>query len=125
MGKVLVIDDDPNNRLLLLTLLKYAGHSALEAETGSTGAQIAAAETPDLIIVDLSLPDISGPELLRTLRADPRTKGATIALYTATRLAPAIEELVEIYGVRGVIPKPGDPQEILRVIESLVNAPSA
>jgi CheY-like chemotaxis protein len=119
LATVLVIDDDQNNRLLLATLLEYAGHTVLEAGTGLSGLQTAVDRGPDAIVVDLSLPDIAGPELLSRLRTDPRTAMAKIALYTATQLSPAIDEVVENYNVQGIIPKPGHPQEILAAFEAL------
>lgn len=121
MAKVLIVDDEENNRLLLATLLEYAGHVALEASSGLAGAQTAASEKPDAIVVDLSLPDMSGVELIRRLRSDSRTAGSTIALYTASQLTPAIEELVRTYDIRAVIPKPGDPQQILAAFERITN----
>ena len=120
MAKVLIIDDDENNRLLLATLLRHASHTPLEASKGIPGAALAAAEKPDLIVVDLSLPDISGVDLLRRLRSDSRTANATIALYTATKEAAALDELVELYNIGGIIPKPGDPRQILAEFERLI-----
>ena len=120
MAKVLVIDDNANNRLLLRTLLDHAGHDPIEAATGASGAEAAFEHAPDLIIVDLSLPDMHGVELIRMLRGDPRTAKSPIALYSATQKGEAIEELVEMYGVRGVIPKPGDPRQILEALEGLM-----
>ncbi len=119
MAKVLIIDDDENNRLLLATLLEYAGHTATEAACGLAGLEAAVNQLPDVVVVDLSLPDIAGAELIRRLRADPRTAHARIALYTATQLAPALDEIVETYGVEGIIPKPGDPQQILAAFARL------
>lgn len=120
MARILIVDDDANNRLLLTTLLRHAGHEVTEAATGLAGAEAAAAERPDAIVVDLSLPDISGVELIRRLRSDERTRDALIALYTAMRSSPAVEELAELYGIDGVIPKPGDPREILAAFDVLL-----
>jgi CheY-like chemotaxis protein len=120
MASILVVDDDVNNRLLLATVLQHAGHTVLEAQSGRAGVEIAVCEKPDLIVVDLSLPDISGAELIRLLRSDERTRSALIALYTATRLSPAIEELTELYGIDGIIPKPADPHQLLEAFAGLL-----
>jgi diguanylate cyclase len=120
MAKVLVVDDDANNRLLLVTVLRYAGHEPIEAASGGEGVQAAFEQAPSLVIVDLSLPDMPGTELIRRLRTDPRTADAAIALYTATQLGAGIDELVETFGVRGVIPKPGDPKQILEALERVM-----
>lgn len=116
----MIVDDDPHNRLLLTTLLHHAGHDVTEAATGIAGHLTAQALQPDLIVVDLSLPDISGVELIRRLRADERTSGVRIALYTATHAPDALDELAETFGVVGVIPKPADPQRILDAFSRLL-----
>src|SRR5579872_5186801 len=106
VASVLVIDDDANNRLLLATLIRHAGHTAIEAASGREGIAAAEKQKPDAVVVDLSLPDVSGAEVIRRLRSNDATKNAKIALYTATRMNAAIEELVELFGVDEVIPKP-------------------
>ena len=76
-------------------------------------------ESPAAVIVDLSLPDMPGAQVIRRLRADARTAQARIAIYTATRLGPAIDELADAYRVDAIIPKPGDPRETLEIIKRL------
>ncbi|HKU66953.1 MAG TPA: response regulator [Candidatus Baltobacteraceae bacterium] len=120
MASVLIVDDDPNNRLLLATLLKHAGHEPVEAADGNTALAAVAQEVPGLIIVDLSLPDMTGTALIKRLRREPRTANAKIALYSATRSAAAVQELTDLYGICGVIPKPGDPQEVLAILRELL-----
>lgn len=117
--KILVIDDDENNRLLLSTLIRHAGQESIEAASGNEGLEIAFGDVPQAVVVDLSLPDVSGAEVIRRLRSDPRTKNIKIALYTATRSTPALDELVESFGVDCIIPKPGDPAEALESIRRL------
>ncbi len=125
MARILVVDDDANNRLLLLTVLGHAGHVVMEAATGEGALQLAVSAVPELIVVDLSLPDVSGVDVIRRLRRDERTKGAVIAVYTASRLSPAIEEVVDLYGVDGAIPKPGHPQQILAAVGALLRSAAA
>lgn len=121
MADVLIVDDDPNNRLLLATLLNHSGHQALEAADGRSALELAAQKRPHLVIVDLGLPDMSGMALIKHLRQDtPSGDGIKIALYTATQLGAAAQELAELYGISAVIPKPGDPREILTIFEGLL-----
>lgn len=120
MADVLIVDDEENNRLLLATLLRHAGHTALEAATGREGLAIAQEKRPSLVIVDLSLPDLSGAQLLRELRANAQTADTQIALYTATQPGAALDELRDLYRIGAVIPKPGDPREILRLLTQLL-----
>lgn len=120
MAEVLIVDDEANNRLLLATLLEHAGHQPLEAANSAEALAILAEHEPALIVVDLSLPGISGIDLIKRLRADRRTAKTAIALYTATALDAAAEELRELYGVCAVIPKPGDPRDILALFGTLL-----
>lgn len=114
------MDDDQNNRLLLATLLRHAGHTALEAADARAAISIMEKKRPALVIVDLSLPDISGTQLVREMRANPRTANVKIALYTATQMGAALDELSETYRISAVIPKPGDPREVLGALKRLL-----
>jgi CheY-like chemotaxis protein len=121
MAKILVVDDDANARLLLRTLLAYAGHTVSEAANGGEGLSNAAGDQPDLILLDLSMPSMSGPEFLRVLRADVRTRSTAVALYTATAMNAALHDFMEMYQIEHVIPKPAEPQELLEAIERALN----
>lgn len=116
MAAVLVVDDDANARLLLRTLLTHAGHRVIEADNGADGLSAAARDRPDLILLDLSMPSMGGTEFVRALRADPRSKSAKVALYTATTMSAALRDFMEIYGIGHVIPKPSEPLELLAAI---------
>lgn len=120
MAEVLIVDDDRSNRLLLATLLRHAGHTALEAADARAAIAIMEEKLPALVIVDLSLPGISGAQLVREIRTNPNTANVKIALYTATQVDVALEELSDIYGISAVIPKPGDPREVLSVLQELL-----
>lgn len=120
MAEVLIVDDDQYNRLLLATLLRHAGYTALEAADAHAAIAILEERIPVLVVVDLSLPGISGAELVREMRTNPRTANVKIALYTATQPGPALEELCDAYAISAVIPKPGDPRQTLEVLQWLL-----
>lgn len=120
MATVLIVDDEPNNRSLLDVLLTHAGHDVIQAANGAEALSALARGTPDLIILDLSLPDISGAELLRRLRSASATVDCPIALYTATQAGPAIDELIDAFGIRAILPKPGNPEDMLKCFERLI-----
>lgn len=117
MATVLIADDEPTTRLLVGTLLRHAGHRVVEAATGSQVLEIARAHRPDLVLLDLSMPGTSGPELLRALRADPRTRTIRVALYTATPMNAALRDFMEIYAIRHAIPKPSEPRELIAAVD--------
>ncbi len=116
MATVLVVDDDDNNRLFVSMLLAHTGHTAIEASDGAEALTRARTDRPDLILLDLSLPTMSGAEFLQALRADPPTRSMPVALYTATQMNPALRDFMEMYGIRHAIPKPAEPQELLAAI---------
>ena len=122
MATILVVDDDANNRLLVRTVLAHAGHRVLEAGDGAPGLALASAERPDLIMLDLSLPSMSGPEFLRALRRDPQTQTLLVALYTASPVTAALSEFMKIYAVAGVIPKPSEPIVLAGAVEQTLEA---
>ncbi len=120
MAEVLIVDDDDNSRLLLATLLAHAGHRPLEARNGACALAIVADASPHLVIVDLSLPDMTGTALIKRLRAEPHTANAKIAVYTATSFDPGKQELHDLYGICAAIPKPGDPRVVLSILADLL-----
>ena len=117
MATVLVADDDRNTRLLVRTVLGHAGHDVLEAKDGGEALELAAAHQPHLILLDLSMPSMSGPEFLRALRAQPQSKATRVALYTATAMNSALRDFMEIYGIHDAIPKPSEPAELIASVE--------
>lgn len=118
MATILIVDDEPANRLLVATLLHYAGHDVLEAENGNHGLETAKTNSPDLIIVDLFLPGMHGTQFVKTLRGDDNLRETKIALYTGTRIDAMLSDFMKLYGISHVIPKPAEPEELLRAIEA-------
>ena len=117
MATVLVVDDSPDNRLLARTLLTHAGHRVLEASDGDAGLSLATAHAPDLVLLDLSMPARSGPELVRALRANPETRAMKVALYTAMEVTSALRDFMAMYGIPLAIPKPCEPADFLQAVE--------
>lgn len=71
MALILVIDDEPDNRALFSRILRYAGHTTLEAINGAIGLELAAAHRPDLILMDLAMPVLDGWQTTIRLKAQP------------------------------------------------------
>ena len=83
MSRVLHIEDDPKNRLLVRKLLVADGHEVIDAADGLTGVRLALADKPDLILVDINLPGLDGYEVTLRLRTEARLLGVPIVAITA------------------------------------------
>ena len=84
MAKILLIEDTPANLALATKLLQAAGHDVLSAETAAEGMALARQELPDLVLLDLGLPDMDGWQALNELRADHGpVAGLRIVAFTA------------------------------------------
>jgi CheY-like chemotaxis protein len=118
----LIVDDEAANRLLVATILRPHGHEILEAADGNEGLRLAQEHLPDLIIVDLFMPVMSGVEFVKALRANPSTRVARIALYTATRPDRALRDFMQAAGIAHVIPKPSEPAELVRIVNDALAA---
>lgn len=116
MAKVLIVDDEPTNRMLAVTLLRHAGHEPLEAASAEPALQIAKEQHPDLAIVDLSLPGTNGTQLIKQLRAVQELRDTKVVLYTGTRVDAMLRDFMQVHGITHVIPKPAEPEDFLRIV---------
>jgi two-component system cell cycle response regulator DivK len=97
MGKkALIVDDNRNNLMLEKDLLEVAGFEVFVAENGSSGIAIAKKEKPNIIIMDMRLPDMRGSEAAKILLLDKETSHIPIVFVTASVLAEGIEEIKAI-----------------------------
>lgn len=105
MARILVIDDTPANLALAEKLLAAAGHEALSAGTATAGVSLAAGALPDLVLMDLGLPDMDGTEALTNLRSNPRTSHLRVVAFTAFAMT-ADRERALAAGFDGYLSKP-------------------
>ncbi len=121
MARILIVDDEPANRLLVRTILEHAGHELVEAADASEGLRAARESVPDLAIVDLSLPGTSGVEFVTMLRRDPKTSAIKIALYTGSDVDAPMRDFMSLTGITHVIPKPCEPAELARLVAAALS----
>jgi two-component system cell cycle response regulator DivK len=107
MSSVLYIENDQANRTLVKRVLEAEGYGFLEAENGPQGLEIASAERPDLILVDISMPDMDGYEVTARLRQMDRMGHVPIVAITANVMRGDRERALEA-GCSGYIQKPLD-----------------
>ena len=105
MTVVLIVDDNEKNRKLAADVLSVAGFETLEAGTAAEGLALAAERVPDVILMDLRLPDMDGTEAARTLRDDEPTARIPVVAMSALPLEGSGEWL-EAAGFAGSIEKP-------------------
>ena len=104
---ILIIDDDERNRKLARDVLRAARFRTLEAATAAEGIALASEHLPDVVLMDLRLPDVDGTDAVRTLRAEPRTSRLPIVAMTALPLDARDDWLFDA-GFAGYIVKPFD-----------------
>ncbi|VGO16535.1 Response regulator PleD [Pontiella desulfatans] len=118
-GRVLVVDDELPNRLYLRKLLEARGCEVFDADDGPSGLSVAFQKTPDLILVDVMMPQMDGFELCGLLRDEPRTADIPVIMVTAKSKIEDIETGFEL-GAMDYIRKPFNPRElVLRVGNAL------
>jgi CheY-like chemotaxis protein len=104
---VLIVDDSARNRKLAGDVLRFAGLRTIEAATAAEGIALAAEHLPDVILMDLRLPDLDGAKAVGVLRAEPRTSRIPIVAMTASPLGDE-DEWLAAAGFAGHIAKPFD-----------------
>ena len=105
MATVLVVEDNPTNMKLAITLLEAAGHSVLTATDAEAGLTLARVERPNLILMDIQLPGIDGLEATAQLKRDEATRGIPVIALTALAMK-GDEERIRAAGCDGYIAKP-------------------
>lgn len=120
MPKVLVIDDEPNIVLSLEFLMQQAGFEVVTAETGEQGLASVAEHSPDLVLLDISLPGISGFDVLERLRADPTHARLPIIMLTAHGREVEREKGLAL-GADDYITKPFSTQALVATVRVLLD----
>ena len=113
--KALVVDDNANNLMLEKDLLEVAGFEVFQAENAATGIALARREKPDVIVMDVRLPDMRGTEAARILRQDQETRDIPIVFVTASVMAEGREE-INTFANSGFIGKPIDTRTFAREV---------
>ena len=116
MTNILLVEDNGQNRYLATFLLEQRGHRVVHAESGPRGLELAAAERPDLILLDIQLPGMDGHAVARALKSDPALKAIPIATVTSYAMA-GDREKVFAADAEGYIEKPINPQTFAAEVE--------
>jgi CheY-like chemotaxis protein len=115
-NSILLVEDNEDNRIIYATALRYAGYEVLEAITGTEGVHQARTQRPDLVLMDISVPELDGWEATAILKADPSTKHIPVIAVTAHAL-PGDEERSLEAGCDGYLAKPIPPAALIAEID--------
>jgi two-component system cell cycle response regulator DivK len=107
VATILVVEDTPANLALASKLLRAAHHEVLAAETARAGIELARAHRPDLVLLDLGLPDMDGWQVLTQMRSDPDTHGLRVVAFTAHAMVGDEQRVLDA-GFDGYLSKPID-----------------
>lgn len=119
MRRILVVDDQSENRDYLATLLRARGYEVALARHGAEALLLAGAEPPDLVIADLLMPTMDGYTLLRIWKAEARLRDIPFIVYTATYTDPDDEALALQCGADAFLIKPAEPEAFLQRIDEV------
>jgi CheY-like chemotaxis protein len=121
MARILVVEDDEANQELITRFLRRDGYEVIQATDGVTGVALAQGQVPDLILMDLSLPELDGWEATRQIRANPATATIPIIVLTAHAFAEEVIEALQA-GCNQYETKPLVYGRLIKKIRTLLNA---
>ena len=104
-NRILVVEDNERNLKLVRDVLQYAGYDVIAANSGEQGVALARERVPDLVLMDLQLPEMDGAEALRMLRDDPLTREIPVVAVTAFAMKDDRERALDA-GFDSYIEKP-------------------
>ncbi|MBL8162050.1 MAG: response regulator [Anaerolineae bacterium] len=122
MSRIVVIEDNVNNARMVDKLLRHAGHDVSVEEEGESGLAKVIETTPDLVLVDLGLPDVDGQTIVAMIRQYPTLTRTRVIAFTAWPEDRA-QEMAKAYGCDGVITKPIDTRLFAQQVAGYLNQP--
>jgi CheY-like chemotaxis protein len=119
--RVLVVDDDEAIReIAALSMRAVGGHDVQTAASGAEALLLAAADPPEVILLDVMMPELDGPTTALRLQDDERSRGIPVILLTAKVQARETARLGRVPGVRGIIAKPFDPMTLPQQVDEIL-----
>jgi twitching motility two-component system response regulator PilH len=119
MARILIVDDSPSQLLGIKRIVEKLGHEALSAEDGAAGVEAAKAEKPDLILMDVVMPNLNGFQATRTINKNPDTAHIPIILVTTKD-----QETDKVWGMRqgakAYVTKPIKEEELVKALQEFL-----
>ena len=121
MKKILIVDDSPSQLLGIQRIVEKLGHESITAEDGAAGVEVAKRELPDMVLMDVVMPNLNGFQATRTLSREATTKHIPVILVTTKD-----QDTDRMWGLRqgakAYLTKPFSEDELAEVIERIFNA---
>ena len=123
MKTILIVEDNEKNMKLARDILRAKGYAVLEAVNGLDGVRLALAHQPDLVLMDIQLPDINGIEAFARIRANAGTARVPVIAFTAS-VTPGDRQSIGDAGFDGFLGKPIQLKEFLETVRRLAGDPA-
>ena len=120
MARILVVEDNEANQELITRFLRREGYGVIQATDGKSGVALAEGQLPDLILMDLSLPELDGWEATRQIRANPVTAAIPIIALTAHAFAEEVQQALDA-GCNQYETKPLAYRRLMKKVRDLLN----
>lgn len=117
--KILIVDDDPNSVALMAYTLEFEGYQVLQAEDGVSGLELVESQSPDLVLLDVMLPDLSGLEVCRRIREDLQNPELKVIMLSA-KADTSDRDRGLAAGADMYLTKPAEPEQVVRSVEELL-----
>ena len=119
---ILIVEDNDKNMKLARDILQVKGYRTIEAESAEAGLPLAAAQKPDLVLMDIQLPGINGIEALKRMRDSPETSAIPVLAFTASVMPQDRREIMSA-GFDGFVSKPINLKEFIASIANALGKP--
>ncbi len=117
MARILVVDDSPDMVNILCMVVRTMGHEGLPAYGGRQALEAVATEPPDLVLLDLMMPEVDGYQVLAALRREPKTRHLPVIVVTASAELD-LEDRLMAAGADGLLRKPVEPAVLASTIQA-------
>ena len=119
MNTILIVEDNEKNMKLVRDILRHNGYETIEAMTGEEGVRLAAERRPDLVLMDIQLPDIDGIEALRRIRAETTLDRVPVIAVSAS-VMPDDQQKIVNSGFEAFVTKPINLKQFLETVKRFV-----
>jgi CheY-like chemotaxis protein len=117
---ILTVDDEPHILDLVKAIFEAEGYKVLTASSGKEALEVLKTNKPDLVLIDMMMPEMSGRELAENIRRDPKTKDIKLAFLTVAQFSEIGRKTLENLGVDEYITKPFDNEDLVKKIKRLL-----